>query len=387
MIATVAKDISSTDTLTAAVGSLRVLMAAGGTGGHVYPAIAIADAIRDLHQDTEFLFVGTRDRMEWETVPKYGYEIKSVWISGIHRRLTIQNLLFPVKLLTSVVQSFSILKSFNPNIVIACGGFASGPIGWVAAKLGIPVFLQEQNSYPGLTNRLLAKHAAIIFTTFEDAKQYLPEDKIKLTGNPVREQVEKLDKTAALNKFDFSANLPVLLIIGGSGGAKALNDILSSNLDRLHNEANLQIIWQCGPKYYDDLNDEIDVEKYPNLRLMAYIDDMSAAYGASDLVVARAGAGTFSELAALGKPAILVPSPNVAEDHQTTNAKSLVHAGAAKLLKESDLEQSFYTTLTDLIRDNEQLNSMAFSMKSLAKPKAAKEIATEIFSYVKKQNQ
>jgi UDP-N-acetylglucosamine--N-acetylmuramyl-(pentapeptide) pyrophosphoryl-undecaprenol N-acetylglucosamine transferase len=386
MIATVAKDISSTDTLTAAVGPLRVLMAAGGTGGHVYPAIAIADAIQKAKPSADFLFVGTRDRMEWETVPKYGYEIKSIWISGIQRRLTIQNLLFPIKLITSIIQSFSILKSFNPDIVITCGGFASGPIGWVAAKLGIPLFLQEQNSYPGLTNRLLAKHATAIFTTFDDAKQYLPKEKITLTGNPVRGQVKSLDKKAALDTFDFSDDRPVLLIMGGSGGAKGLNDIMSSELEKLHNEANLQIIWQCGPKYYDGLVDEIDVEKYPNLRLMAYIDDMSAAYGASDLVVARAGAGTFSELAATGKPAIMVPSPYVAEDHQTTNAQSLVNAGAAKLLKESTLGEFFYSAVTELIQNEEELSKMSSAMKSLAKPNAAEDIKNEIFSFLKKQN-
>lgn len=386
MIATVAKDISSTDTLTAAMGHLRVLMAAGGTGGHVYPAIAIADAIKESHPDTEFLFVGTRDRMEWETVPKYGYEIKSIWISGIHRRLTIQNLLFPVKLLTSIVQSFSILRSFNPDIVIACGGFAAGPIGWVAVKLGIPLFLQEQNSFPGVTNRMLGKHATTIFTAFEDAKNYLPKEKIKLTGNPVREHVQVSSRAEALKSFNFTDELPVLLILGGSGGAKALNDIMTFEITKLHNEANLQMIWQCGPKYYDGLVEKMDLEKYPNLRLVPFIDDMSAAYAAADLVVTRAGAGTCSELQAIGQPAVLVPSPNVAGDHQTKNAASLVNAGAAKLLKETMLEQTFYKTVTELIRDENELSIMSSAMKSLAKPKAAEEIATEIFSFIKKRN-
>lgn len=387
MIATVAKNISSTDTLTAAVGPLRVLMAAGGTGGHVYPAIAIADAIKEFKPGTEFLFVGTRDRMEWETVPKYGYEIESIWISGIHRRLTIQNLLFPVKLITSIIQSFSILKSFNPDIVIACGGFASGPIGWVAVKLGIPLFLQEQNSFPGVTNRMLAKHAATIFTAFDDAKQYLPEEKIKLTGNPVRGQVQVSDRSKALHSFEFTAEQPVLLILGGSGGAKALNDIMTQEIDRLHDSANLQIIWQCGTKYFDDLVQKVKPERFRNLRLIPFIDDMSAAYAVADLVVTRAGAGTCSELETIGQPAVLVPSPNVAGDHQTENAKSLVNAGAAKLLKEEALKHSFYSIVTELIRDKKELSSMSSAMKSLAKPKAAEEIATEIFSFVKKQNQ
>ncbi|MDZ7718766.1 MAG: undecaprenyldiphospho-muramoylpentapeptide beta-N-acetylglucosaminyltransferase [Balneolaceae bacterium] len=386
MIGTVAKNISSTDTLTAAVGPLRVLMAAGGTGGHVYPAIAIADAIKKSKPDADFLFVGTRDRMEWETVPKYGYEIKSIWISGIHRRLTIQNLLFPIKLITSIIQSFSILKSFNPDIVIACGGFASGPVGWVAVKMGIPLFLQEQNSFPGVTNRMLAKHAETIFTAFDDAKKHLPEDKIKLTGNPVRGQVKVSDKDEALESFNFSDDYPVLLILGGSGGAKALNDIMLLETPLLHNSANLQIIWQCGPKYYDGLVEKVDPEKYPNLRLFPYIDDMSAAYAAVDLVVTRAGAGTCSELEAIGQPAILVPSPNVAGDHQTKNAKSLVDVGAAKLIEESKLKQSFYETVTELIRDEEELEKMSSAMKSLAKPNAAEDIKNEIFSFLEKQH-
>lgn len=386
MIVTVAKDISSTDTLTAAVGRLRVLMAAGGTGGHVYPAIAIADAIKEFHTDAEILFVGTRDRMEWETVPKYGYEIKSIWISGVHRRLTIQNMLFPIKLLTSLVQSYSILQSFKPDIVIACGGFASGPIGWVAVKLGIPLFLQEQNSFPGVTNRMLAKHATTIFTAFEDAKQHLPEEKIKLTGNPVRDQVKVSNRVDALGSFDFTAKQPVLLVLGGSGGAKALNDIMAFEIPLLHDSANLQIIWQCGPKYLDELAGKIDPDKYPNLRLVSFIDDISTAYAAADLVVTRAGAGTCSELTVVGQPAILIPSPNVAGDHQTKNAKSLVDAGAAKLLEEPMLKQAFYETVTELIRNDEELGNMRQAMKSLAKPNAAEEIATEIFSFVKKQN-
>ncbi|WP_234571020.1 undecaprenyldiphospho-muramoylpentapeptide beta-N-acetylglucosaminyltransferase [Rhodohalobacter sp. 614A] len=386
MIATVAKDISSTDTLTAAVGNLRVLMAAGGTGGHVYPAIAIADAIKEMHSDAEFLFVGTRDRMEWEIVPKYGYKIKSIWISGVHRRLTIQNLLFPAKLVTSIIQSFLILKSFKPDIVIACGGFASGPIGWVAVKLGIPLFLQEQNSFPGVTNRMLAKHATTIFTAFDDAKQYLPEEKIKLTGNPVRGQVQVSNRSKALQSFNFTEDLPVLLILGGSGGAKALNDIMTQEIEQLHDSANLQIIWQCGPKYFDGLIEKVKPERFHNLRLTAFIDDMSAAYAVADLVVTRAGAGTCSELETIGQPAILVPSPNVAGDHQTKNAQSLVHAGAAKLLKEETLQHSFYSIVTELIRDKNELSSMSSAMKSLAKPKASEEIATEIFSFLKNQN-
>jgi UDP-N-acetylglucosamine--N-acetylmuramyl-(pentapeptide) pyrophosphoryl-undecaprenol N-acetylglucosamine transferase len=384
---TATKNISSTDNRTAAAEPIRVLLAAGGTGGHVYPAIAIADALRKADPRTKILFVGTRDRMEWEAVPKSGYDIKSVWISGFHRRLTPQNLLFPFKLVTSIVQSFSIIKSFKPDVMVACGGFAAGPIGWVAAKLNIPIVIQEQNSYPGVTNRLLAKHAVAIFTAFEDAKNYLPEEKITLSGNPVRGQLKQSDSSAARKAFGFNSETPVLLILGGSGGALALNNIMQKELDQLHNKAGLQIIWQCGKRYFDELNQQIDTDSYPNLRLTQYIDDMPAAYGAADLVVTRAGAGTCSELMLLGQPAVLVPSPNVAGDHQAKNAKSMVETGAAELLEESDIDEKFSDLITALIVDKERLQKMNEAMKSLAKPDAANTIAKEIYTLAQKRNQ
>jgi len=382
---TVAKNISSTDTRSVAAEPIRVLLAAGGTGGHVYPAIAIANAVRNFDTRSKILFVGTRDRMEWEAVPKSGYDIKSVWISGFHRRLTPQNLLFPFKLLTSIIQSYSILKSFKPDVMVACGGFAAGPVGWVAAKLGIPIVIQEQNSYPGVTNRLLAKHAASIFIAFEDAKQFFPKENITLSGNPVRGELTAADPESALTFFGFNNQSPVLLILGGSGGALALNRIMKEKIDELHNRDGLQIIWQCGKRYYEDLAREIDLESYPNLRLMEYIDDMPAAYGAADLVVTRAGAGTCSELMILGQPAVLVPSPNVAGDHQAKNAKSMVEAGAAVLLSENELDDKFTSTITSLIENENKLREMSEAMLSLAKPDAANTIAKEIYNIAQKQ--
>ncbi|MEX0649125.1 MAG: undecaprenyldiphospho-muramoylpentapeptide beta-N-acetylglucosaminyltransferase [Balneolaceae bacterium] len=379
------KNISSTNTPTAALSPIRVLMAAGGTGGHVYPAVAIADAVKRNAPDAKILFAGTRDRMEWQAVPKAGYEIKSVWISGFHRRLTAQNLLFPFKLITSLFQSFKILRSFKPDIVVACGGFAAGPIGWTAAKLNIPVVIQEQNSFPGVTNRMLAKYAAAIFTAFDEAKKFFPEEKVKLEGNPVRSQLEKSDRKSSLEAFNFTANAPVLLILGGSGGAKALNDIMSRELPRLHNELGLQVIWQCGERYLDDLRQDIDLKKYSRLRLMSFIDDMPAAYGAADLVVTRAGASTCSELMMAGQPAVLVPSPNVAGDHQKKNAASMVAANAAKLLEENKLKDSFLNTIRELIYDKDELKRMSSAMKQLARPDAASAIAKEIFTIADKR--
>jgi UDP-N-acetylglucosamine--N-acetylmuramyl-(pentapeptide) pyrophosphoryl-undecaprenol N-acetylglucosamine transferase len=384
MIATVAKDISSTDTLTAAISPIRVLMAAGGTGGHVYPAIAIADAIARLQPDADIWFAGTRDRMEWKTVPRYGYKIKSIWISGLHRRFTIQNILFPLKLAVSVIQSFILLKTFKPDVVIACGGFASGPIGWAAAKLGITLILQEQNSFPGITNRMLGKHAALIYTAFENAASHFPEEKVQLTGNPVRNRLAIKEKNEALKAFDFSSDSPVLLILGGSGGALALNEAMIKHLDELHNQLNIQIIWQSGEKYTKGILDKVRISDYPNLRLLGFIEDMPSAYGAADLVITRAGAGTCSELMNLGQPAILVPSPNVAGDHQSKNAESLVSTGAAHLLREEHLEKEFAISIKQLIRNQNKLAEMSKSMKALARPDAADVIAKDILNYLKK---
>jgi UDP-N-acetylglucosamine--N-acetylmuramyl-(pentapeptide) pyrophosphoryl-undecaprenol N-acetylglucosamine transferase len=381
------KNISSTDNRSAAARPIRVLLAAGGTGGHVYPAISIADAVRAVQPDSEILFVGTRDRMEWQTVPKSGYEIKSVWISGFHRRMTPQNLLFPVKLAASILQSYTILRSFQPDVLVACGGFAAGPVGWVAAKMGIPIVIQEQNSYPGVTNRMLARHAQKIFIAFDDARQYLPADKVTLSGNPVRQKLTASGKEQALKAFTFSPNKPVLLVLGGSGGALALNRIMLKNLDFLHHEMGLQVIWQCGKRYFVELSQQIVTKEYPHLRLTEYIENMPAAYGAADLVVTRAGAGTCSELMLLGQPAILVPSPNVAGDHQAKNAASMVEAGAAELLPEDELDATFTDKIGSLIANPGKLESMSRAMRSLAKPDAAKEIAEEIFNIADKNHE
>jgi UDP-N-acetylglucosamine--N-acetylmuramyl-(pentapeptide) pyrophosphoryl-undecaprenol N-acetylglucosamine transferase len=379
---TATMNISSTDTPVVAGEPIRVLLAAGGTGGHVYPAIAIADAIKERSPDSEILFVGTRDRMEWQAVPKSGYVIKSVWISGFHRRLTPQNLLFPVKLITSIIQSYSILNSFKPDVVISCGGFAAGPVGWVAARKGIPIVIQEQNSYPGVTNKLLAKYASLIFTAFEDAAGYLPKEKISLTGNPVRKQLSKSDRSVSLDQFGFKKKKPVLLVLGGSGGALALNNAMMEHIEELHDSLGIQIIWQCGKKYYDDLKQKVEVEEFSGLRLVPYIENMPAAYSAADLVLTRAGASTCSELMLLGQPAILVPSPNVAGDHQSKNAQSMVDAGAAVGLNEKKLVEKLPDTVKQIIFDHEKLKMMSRAMSGLAKPDAASTIAKEIYTLV-----
>lgn len=378
------KNISSHDGPdSTAMGKIKVLIAAGGTGGHVYPAISIADALREQAPDIEMLFVGTKNHMEWQTVSKAGYNITSIWISGFHRRLTLKNLFFPIKLATSIVQSFSIIKKFNPDVVISCGGYVAGPVGWVATKVGAPLVIQEQNSFPGVTNRLLGKHAELIFTAFEDARKYFPTNKVQLSGNPTRKSLSQADRKQALQSFDFSGDKKTLLIIGGSGGARSINQAMQKHIETLHNDFGLQIIWQCGKRYYDMLRRDIHPRDYKNLRLKDFIHDMPAAYAAADLAISRAGALSCSELALTGKPSILVPSPNVAGDHQTKNAQSMVNNGAAKLLTDNQLEKELANTVTEIINDDQKLNDMSKAARQLARPDAAEEIATKILKLVK----
>ena len=342
----------------------RILIAAGGTGGHVYPAIAIADAIKHQNADSEILFVGTKDHMEWKAVPKAGYKIKSVWISGFHRRLTLKNMLFPLKLVTSIVQSFGIVSSFKPQVMVSCGGYAAGPVGWVAGKRGVKIVIQEQNSFPGVTNRMLAKFASKIFTAFKEAAKYLPSDKIVESGNPTRNTLDKVEKEVGLRSFDFDDSKPVLMVLGGSGGAKTINEAIKENLDKL---SDLQV-------------------SNKNIRLTAFIDNMPEAYAASDLIVSRAGASSCSEFMMTGKPSVLIPSPNVAGDHQTQNAQSMVDAGASELLKDADAVNALPELVHSLIRDQEKLKEMNKAALRLAKPDAAKMIAKEILELAKSKN-
>lgn len=378
------KNISSANTLTTASRPLRILLAAGGTGGHVYPAISIADAIRDEEPDTRFLFAGTKTRMEWHTVPRYGYPIRSIWISGFHRQVTLRNLLFPLKLVVSLIQSFFMIRSFHPDAVIACGGFVSGPVGWIAAKMNIPLILQEQNSFPGVTTRMLGKDASVIFTAFEEAATFLPKEKIMLTGNPVRKKGRETAVDSALNHFQ--KELKTILILGGSGGAKAVNEALFFNLDRLHNELNLQILWQCGDKYFDELSRRVHQQSYPNLQMVPYLQNINSAYELADLVITRAGAGTCSELMNLGQPAVLIPSPNVAGNHQMKNAQALENAGAAVLLEEKEVKETLTEIIKEIITDQKKLDQMQREMIRLAKPDAAKNIAVEIINLAAKEN-
>lgn len=369
------------------MATYRVLMAAGGTGGHVYPAIAIADALKAQGSDMDIRFVGTKNHMEWTSVPKAGYEITPIWISGLQRRLTPKNVLFPIKLLTALVQSYWLLRSFRPSIVISCGGYVAGPVGWVAAKLGIPIMIQEQNSYPGVTNRMLACYARRIFTAFPDAQNYFPKDRVRMVGNPTRNKLRQANAQTAREYFRFTEDRPVLLVLGGSLGAKSINEAMRHSLDTLHDIVGLQIIWQCGKRYIDDLEKDIDVEDYPRLRLHAYLDDMPAAYAAADLAVSRAGASSCSELMITGTPSVLVPSPHVAGDHQTMNARSMQEQGASEILEDDSLQDTLSELVTRLLADHEQLRRMNDAALAMAKPMAAQDIAEEIRTTIETSKQ
>lgn len=376
---------------------LRIMLAAGGTGGHVFPAIAIADALRAERPGTRILFVGTRDRMEWKAVPAAGYDIAPIWISGFHRRLTLKNVLFPLKLLVSLWQSRHLVRQFGPHAVISCGGFASGPAGWMAVRSGVPLFLQEQNSFPGLTTRKLAPKARLIFTAFDEAAKWLPQEKIVVTGNPVRDVlIRKLQDPAfpprARAHFGLDTARPVLLVMGGSGGAKSINDAMLKHVDALLADG-IQVIWQCGEGYLGAIRRQIgpgerqaDPDRYTDLRLYGFMDDITEAWAAADLIIARAGAITCSELLATGKAGILVPSPHVAGDHQMHNARSLSDHGAALLLADADLAGKLPETVRSLLGNTSRRRLLEQQARAMAKKEAAADIARHILEQIEGVN-
>ncbi len=360
----------------------RILIAAGGTGGHVYPAIAIADALRELNDSVELLFVGTKDRMEWEAVPKAGYKITDIWISGFHRRLTPQNLLFPIKLLVSMMQSRRIIKKFRPQLMLSCGGFAAGPVGWAAAAKQVQVCIQEQNSFPGWTNRKLGPKAQRVYTAFEEAGEYFEKNKVRMYGNPVRTRLADINRNKAAQLWSLDPAKNTLLVLGGSGGALTINRAMIKNLKHLHDESGLQVIWQCGKHYYEQIVSKINPVDYKNLRLQPFVEDMSSAYAIADLAVSRAGAISCAELMLTGTPSVMIPSPNVAGDHQTKNANELVAKGAAQLLRDDHAEDQLAARITELFENPERLAKMRKNALSLSKPDASRQIAEDMLTLI-----
>ena len=357
----------------------RFIISGGGTGGHIYPAVAIANELKSRFPEAEFLFVGAKDKMEMQKVPQAGYAIKGLWISGIQRKLTLDNAMFPFKLLSSMWNSFRIIKSFKPDVVIGTGGFASGAVLKVASMLGIPTVIQEQNSYPGITNKLLAKKANKICVAYENLERFFPKDKMILTGNPVRQDlINEASKSEAIAYFKLDANKKTLLVLGGSLGARRINQLIEKELDFLLSQ-NIQIIWQCGKLY---LNDYTKYNEKESVQVVAFIDRMDLVYAAADVVISRSGASSVSELCIVGKPTIFIPSPNVAEDHQTKNAKAISDKNGAILIRESELEAQFETVFSDLISNESKQVELSQNIKKLAKPNATKDIVEEIMKLV-----
>lgn len=373
---------------------LRFILSGGGTGGHIYPAIAIANELKVRFPDAEILFVGAKDKMEMQKVPQFGYKIEGLWIAGLQRKLTLQNVLFPVKLIDSLGKSRKILKQFKPNVVIGTGGFASGPLLQMANILKIPTVIQEQNSYPGITNKLLGKKASKIFVAYENLDRFFPLGKMILTGNPVRQDLINIDskKDEAIRYFNLDPNKKTLLVLGGSLGARRINQLIEKELNNFHVQK-VQIIWQCGKLYFEEYkkyNSDLTAEEansndktFKKVQVVAFIDRMDLAYAAVDFVLSRAGASSVSELCIVGKPVIFIPSPNVAEDHQTKNAKAIVDKHGALLINERELDNLFSIVFESLINDEAKQQQLSENIKKLALPNATKDMVNEIIKLIK----
>ncbi|MES2577748.1 MAG: undecaprenyldiphospho-muramoylpentapeptide beta-N-acetylglucosaminyltransferase [Bacteroidota bacterium] len=358
----------------------KFILSGGGTGGHIYPAIAIANELKARFPDADFLFVGAKDKMEMQKVPQAGYNIKGLWISGLQRRLTFDNALFPIKLLSSLLKSRTIIKQFKPDVVIGTGGFASGPLLQAAAIAGIPTVIQEQNSFPGITNKLLSKKANKICVAYENLERFFPKEKMILTGNPVRQDLIDIEskREEAIQYFNLDSNKKTLLVLGGSLGARRVNQLIEKELPNMLSQ-NVQVIWQCGKLYLEDY------KKYnsANVQVVAFIERMDLVYAAADIVISRAGASSVSELCIVGKPVIFIPSPNVAEDHQTKNAQAIVDKKGALMLKESELESQFSLVFEVLLKDQGKQNQLSENIKLLAMPEATKQIVDEIVKLIR----
>jgi UDP-N-acetylglucosamine--N-acetylmuramyl-(pentapeptide) pyrophosphoryl-undecaprenol N-acetylglucosamine transferase len=363
----------------------RVIISGGGTGGHIFPAISIANALRKMDPAIEILFVGAEGKMEMEKIPAAGYRIIGLPVAGIKRKLTLENFNVLIRLLRSLKMAKNIIKEFNPDIVVGVGGYASGPVLRQAGKMGITTLIQEQNSYAGVTNKLLAKRASVICVAYDGMERYFPSSKIIKTGNPVREQFDNLSDfyNEAISHFNLKNDLPVILVLGGSGGAGTINNSLSENIEKMKN-SDCQWIWQTGKYYYENVAALVSVSDCKNISVHGFINRMDLAYAAADIIVSRAGAGTISELCLVGKPVILVPSPNVAEDHQTKNALALSEKEAAVCIKDVEAEKSLVDESIRLIGDKERRTLYSANIVEMAERDAGVRIAEEVFKLIEK---
>ncbi len=358
----------------------RFIISGGGTGGHIYPAIAIANELKSRFSNVEILFVGAQDKMEMQKVPAAGYPIEGLWISGIQRRLTANNLMFPIKFLSSLLKSRKIIKAFKPDMVIGTGGFASGAVVKVAASMGIPTLIQEQNSYPGITNKMLSHKAKKICVAYDGLERFFDANKLVKTGNPVRQDLLEITskRDEALAYFKLNPAKKTILVLGGSLGARRINQLVEEQLPKLKHE-HLQVIWQCG-KFYKDEYQRFESKE---IRVLDFIDRMDLVFAAADIIISRAGASSVSELSIVGKPVLFIPSPNVAEDHQTKNAQSIVSKNGAIMIAERDLEEVFDRQFYDLLHDAAHQELLAENIKKVALPNATKDIVDQIVKYIK----
>lgn len=365
--------------------NLRVIISGGGTGGHIFPAVAIANALKKINPKTEILFVGANGRMEMEKVPAAGYTIVGLDISGIQRKLSLQNLLLPMKVIKSVIKARMIVKEFKPDVAIGVGGYASGPLLYAATGMKIPSLIQEQNSFAGITNKLLAKRVQRICVAYDGMEKYFPKEKIVKTGNPVRENMVDIKgkRAEAISFFKLDENKKTVLVIGGSLGARTINRSIEAGLNELA-EKNIQVIWQTGKLFYPVAKEKTMPYLKQGIACYEFIQRMDLAYAVADVVVSRAGASSVSELALVAKPSILVPSPNVAEDHQTKNAMSLVNNDAAILVTDSEASQKLIQNCIDLLADASAREKLITNISKLALANSAELIVEEVYALVKK---
>lgn len=362
---------------------MRVVISGGGTGGHIFPAISIANAIKAKNPSAQILFVGALGKMEMERVPAAGYEIVGLPVAGLQRSFALSNFLFPFKLISSIWKAKKIIKNFKPDVVVGVGGYASGPVLRVASNKHIPTLIQEQNSYPGLTNKILSKKVSKICVAYPNMERFFPADKIVLLGNPIRQTLLVLPtREAAAAALGFDPSKKMLFLTGGSLGARTLNEAFIKDIELLI-KADINILWQTGKYYHSTVNEAVKNIKSPQLKVVDFVGQMDMAYALADLVISRAGAGAIAEIALLGKPAIFVPSPNVTEDHQTKNAMVLVDANSAALVKDVDAVEKLVPKALDMISDVELLSKYASNVKQFAYPNASSSIADEVFKLVK----
>jgi UDP-N-acetylglucosamine--N-acetylmuramyl-(pentapeptide) pyrophosphoryl-undecaprenol N-acetylglucosamine transferase len=363
----------------------RIIISGGGTGGHIFPAISIANALRKIHPETEILFVGAEGRMEMEKIPAAGYKIIGLPVAGLRRSISFQNFTVLIKLFKSLNKARKVIREFAPDVVVGVGGYASGPVLRQAGRMGIPTLIQEQNSYAGITNKLLAKRASRICVAYDGMEKYFPREKLIRTGNPVRQNFDNLDslQDEALSYFNLKKEFPVVLVLGGSLGAGSINNCLSENINILR-ESDCQWLWQTGKYYFENVKSLVSKSFSGNISVHGFINRMDYAYAAADIIISRAGAGTISELCLVGKPAILIPSPNVAEDHQTKNAEALSRRDAAMLISDSKAVKTLVDEAVKLISDKERRNKFSENILKMADRDADIRIAEEVFKLAEK---